>query len=217
MPSKHPVRRPTDASYLNDNGPDLPSSLLNLPWIDCHNHVQTLSWNDRERYALAGCEAMVMVMVASGYHWTPYKPVTAAVRFLWDDAINLRRAIEQSHFFDTNLALGVHTGVRVENPDDLLAADRRHVHRCRGDGSRARSGPHYSLDGLRERPPNGRSFGEADDPRTVPPRDRRGERPADRPREASGGLRTGRVIQRDMMTTGGSRCLPVYRHPRRRR
>lgn len=121
MPSNHPTRRPTDATYLDDDVPDLPSSLLNLPWIDCHNHAQTLSWDDRERYALAGCESMVMV--ASGYHWTPYKPVAADdVRFLWDDAINRRRAIERSHFFDASLALGVHTGVRIENPDDLLAA-----------------------------------------------------------------------------------------------
>lgn len=121
MPSNYPTRRPTDAEYLPDETVDVPSSLLNLPWIDCHNHAQTLSWEDRERYALSGCQSMVMV--ASGYHWTPYKPVVADdVRFLWDDAINRRRAIENNHFFDANLAVGVHTGVRIENPDELLAA-----------------------------------------------------------------------------------------------
>ncbi|WP_423747454.1 TatD family hydrolase (plasmid) [Haladaptatus sp. SPP-AMP-3] len=121
MPSNYPTRRPTDAEYLPDETVDLPSSLLNLPWIDCHNHAQTLSWEDRERYALSGCQSMVMV--ASGYHWTPYKPVVADdVRFLWDDAINRRRAIENNHFFDADLAVGVHTGVRIENPDELLAA-----------------------------------------------------------------------------------------------
>ncbi|WP_231187654.1 TatD family hydrolase [Haladaptatus sp. DYF46] len=121
MPSDYPTRRPTDAEYLSDETVDLPSSLLNLPWIDCHNHAQTLSWEDRERYALSGCQSMVMV--ASGYHWTPYKPVVADdVRFLWDDAINRRRAIETNHFFEANLAVGVHTGVRIENPDELLAA-----------------------------------------------------------------------------------------------
>lgn len=114
-----PTRRPTDASYLDEEQFDPPSSLLNLPWIDCHNHAHTLSWNDRERYALSGCRAMVMV--ASGYHWTPYKPVRAAdVRFLWDDLINRRRAIERGHFFDAHLALGVHTGVRIQNPEELL-------------------------------------------------------------------------------------------------
>ncbi len=118
-----PTRRPTDDAYLDDEGDtfDPPASLLNLPWVDCHNHAHTLSWADRERYALSGCREMVMV--ASGYHWTPYKPVAAEdVRFLWDDVVNRRRAIEREHFFGTNLALGVHTGVRVEDPEALLDA-----------------------------------------------------------------------------------------------
>ena len=118
-----PTRRPTDASHLDDLQEkfDPPTSLLNLPWVDCHNHAHTLSWDDRERYALSGCRAMIMV--ASGYHWTPYKPVRADdVRFLWDDLLNRRRAIERDHFFDTHLALGVHTGVRIEDPDHLLDA-----------------------------------------------------------------------------------------------
>ena len=116
-----PTRRPTDASHLDEAGEPVPRELLNLPWIDPHNHAHTLSWEDRERYALSGCAAMVMV--ASGYHWTPYRPVRAEdVRFLWDDAINRRPAIERDHLFEANLALGIHTGVRVENPDDLLEA-----------------------------------------------------------------------------------------------
>jgi predicted metal-dependent TIM-barrel fold hydrolase len=124
-----PTRRPTDAAYLDErdgetgveSDPDLPRELLNLPWVDVHNHAHTLSWGDRERYALSGCRAMVMV--ASGYHWTPYKPVRAEdVRYLWDDAINRRAAIERNHFFEANLGLGIHTGVRIENPDDLVDA-----------------------------------------------------------------------------------------------
>ncbi len=112
--------RPTDAAFLDDE-PSPPTGLLNLPWIDGHNHAHTLSWDDRERYALAGCEGMVTM--ASGYHWTPYKPVRAAdVRYLWDDVVNRRAAIERNHFFRVRLGLGVHTGVRIENPDELLAA-----------------------------------------------------------------------------------------------
>jgi predicted metal-dependent TIM-barrel fold hydrolase len=118
MTDAYPTPRPTDASYSDDL--DLPRELLNLPWIDVHNHAHTLSWDDRERYALAGCRSMLMV--ASGYHWTPYKPVRASdVEFLWADAINRRRAIERNHFFEAKLGLGVHTGVRIENPDELLA------------------------------------------------------------------------------------------------
>lgn len=120
MTRPQPTRRPTDATHA-DGEPDLPRELLNLPWIDVHNHAHTLSWGDRERYALAGCRAMVMV--ASGYHWTPYKPVRATdVRYLWDDAINRRPAIERNHFVEAKLGLGIHTGVRIENPDDLLSA-----------------------------------------------------------------------------------------------
>jgi len=123
MTGSHPTKRPTDATYLDerDDLPDPPRELLNLPWIDVHNHAHTLSWDDRERYALSGCRSMLMV--ASGYHWTPYKPVEADdVRFLWDDAINRRAAIERNHFFEAKLGLGVHTGVRIEDPDELVDA-----------------------------------------------------------------------------------------------
>lgn len=121
MTSTHPTKRPTDAAYLEDQPRDPPTGLLNLPWIDVHNHAHTLSWSDRERYALSGCESMVMV--ASGYHWTPYKPVRAEdLRFLWDDAINRRGAIERNHFFEAKLGLGIHTGVRIEDPASALDA-----------------------------------------------------------------------------------------------
>src|SRR6056297_2343728 len=123
MTAPHATVRPTDAAFLDEpeSEPELPTELLNLPWIDPHNHAHTLSWEDRERYALSGCRSMLMV--ASGYHWTPYKPVEADdIRFLWDDAINRRAAIERNHFFEAKLGLGVHTGVRIENPDELLAA-----------------------------------------------------------------------------------------------
>nr|WP_223301993.1 TatD family hydrolase [Haladaptatus sp. R4] len=125
MNSTNPTKRPTDAEYLDEDDRSYPRELLNLPWFDGHNHAHTLSWDDRERYALSGCEGMVMV--ASGYHWTPYKPVRAEdVRFLWDDAINRRAAIERNHFFEARLGLGIHTGVRIENPDELVEAMDRY-------------------------------------------------------------------------------------------
>jgi len=128
MPPEYPTRRRTDDALRPDESFDPPSSLLTMPWIDGHNHAHTLSWEDRERYALAGCRAMVMV--ASGYHWTPYKPVEAAdVRFLWDDVINRKRPIERNHFFEVGLALGVHTGVRITNPDELVAQMDRYCQR----------------------------------------------------------------------------------------
>jgi hypothetical protein len=69
MDPPYPTARPTDATLLEGDRPDHPDKLLNLPWVDVHNHAHTLSWEDRERFALAGCEAMIMV--ASGIHWTP--------------------------------------------------------------------------------------------------------------------------------------------------
>ena len=125
MESPHPTRRPTDAAFLEGDLPRLPDELLNQPWVDVHNHAHTLSWEDRERFALGGCEAMVMV--ASGIHWMPYRPVRADdVRYLWDDAINRLTAIRRNHFFDARLAVGVQTGVRVEDPDSLLEAMDRY-------------------------------------------------------------------------------------------
>ena len=125
MDSAYPTKRPTDASFLEGDSLDLPDELLNLPWIDAHNHAHTLGWEDRERFALAGCESMVMV--ASGVHWTPYRPVEADdVRYLWDDAINRLDAIRRNHFFDARLALGIQTGIRVDEPDPLLDAMDRY-------------------------------------------------------------------------------------------
>lgn len=119
MESSYPTRRPTDATLLEGDLPQLPDELLNQPWIDVHNHAHTLSWEDRERFALGGCEAMIMV--ASGIHWTPYRPVQVDdVRYLWDDAINRLAAIRRSHFFDPRLAFGVQTGIRIDDPDTLL-------------------------------------------------------------------------------------------------
>lgn len=113
--------RPTVAERVDVDASEYPTELLNLPWIDVHNHAHTLSWTDREQYALAGCQAMIMV--ASGNHWIPYKPARAEdFRYLWDQAIDRRVAIARNHFFDPHLAIGIQTGVRVENPQSLLDA-----------------------------------------------------------------------------------------------
>lgn len=119
MNSEYPTKRPTDADYTDDPEHTLPAELTTLPWVDIHNHAHTLSWNDRERFALSGCHRMVMM--AAAYYWTPYKPVAPEdVRYLWDDALNRLDPIRQSHVFDANLGIGIHTGARVENTDELL-------------------------------------------------------------------------------------------------
>jgi hypothetical protein len=52
---------------------DPPSAAVTrMPWIDIHQHGQTMSWGDRERFALPGCEAAVFVAAAG--HYAPYRP-----------------------------------------------------------------------------------------------------------------------------------------------
>jgi predicted metal-dependent TIM-barrel fold hydrolase len=120
MNSEYPTKRPTDADYIEqESRPEFPAELTNIPWIDIHNHAHTLSWNDREKFALSGCQRMVMM--AAAYYWTPYKPVAPDdVRYLWDDALNRLDQIRRSHVFDATLGIGIHTGAYVEDYDDLL-------------------------------------------------------------------------------------------------
>ncbi|KTG11513.1 hypothetical protein AUR64_03135 [Haloprofundus marisrubri] len=118
MDTTYPTQRPTDAEF-SDNA-TFPVELTNIPWIDIHNHAHTLSWNEREQFALSGCQGMVMM--AAAYYWTPYKPVESQdVRYLWDDALNRRAEIQRSHVFDAKLGIGMHTGVRIDDYEELLA------------------------------------------------------------------------------------------------
>lgn len=118
MSHQYPTQRPTDLEERGD-ATELPAELTNLPWIDVHNHAHTMSWNDREKFALSGCHSMVMM--AAAYYWMPYKPVAAAdVRHLWDDVLNRLGPIADSHPFDAKVGIGIHTGARVEDYEELL-------------------------------------------------------------------------------------------------
>ena len=93
---------------------------LDFPLVDIHQHTQSLTWNDREKFDLAGYEAAVMI--AAAYYWAPYRPVEADdVRFLWDDALRRAQAFTHRHFYDQYVAVGVHTWARVDDVDELLA------------------------------------------------------------------------------------------------
>jgi hypothetical protein len=97
-----------------------PPAPLDFPLVDPHQHTLSLTWNDREKFDIAGYEAAVAI--AAGYYWAPYRPVAAAdVRFLWDDALRRARAFDYRHFYDQYVAVGVHTWSRVEGAADLLA------------------------------------------------------------------------------------------------
>ena len=116
LPTARPVGMPDEDAAADP----LPPGVADIPWIDVHQHTQSLTWNDRNAFDLSGARATVMI--AASYYWSPYRPVSAGdVRFLWDDA--LRRAAEftRSHFYDQYVAVGIHTWSRVEGVEELLA------------------------------------------------------------------------------------------------
>ncbi|KYH26880.1 TatD related DNase [Halalkalicoccus paucihalophilus] len=113
------------ASFANRPLGDTPDGKtpdpIEIPWIDIHQHTQSLTWNDREKFDLSGARAAVMI--AAGYYWAPYRPVSADdVRFLWDDALRRAACFDHRHFYDQYVAVGVHTWAGVEGAEDLLAA-----------------------------------------------------------------------------------------------
>jgi hypothetical protein len=111
-PTKEPIGLPPESGA--------PPEPVDIPWIDAHQHTQSLTWNDREKFDLSGAEATVMI--AAGYYWTPYRPIRPGhVRFLWDDALRRARAFDHRHFYDQYVAVGVHTWARVDDADELLA------------------------------------------------------------------------------------------------
>ena len=120
MSQQYPTQRSTDLDHREDReSTQLPAELTNVPWVDIHNHAHTLSWNDREKFALSGCHSMVMM--AAAYYWMPYKPVAPEdVRYLWDDALNRLGSIRDAHPFDATVGIGIHTGARVEHVEKLL-------------------------------------------------------------------------------------------------
>lgn len=90
-----------------------------IPWIDSHTHLHTLSWSDRQQVDLSG--GLAVVMVAAAAHYSPYRPIHPEdVRFLWDDAIRRSHAISRSHFFDSHVAVAVHTVGRKVDYEELL-------------------------------------------------------------------------------------------------
>lgn len=96
-----------------------------VPWIDAHQHTQTLSWNDQHKFSLSGCQAAVMI--AANYHWSPYRPVKPEdVRFLWDLAIKWTDYLDANHLFETHVAVAVHTIARVTDAEDLVERMRNY-------------------------------------------------------------------------------------------
>ncbi|WP_435176524.1 TatD family hydrolase [Halorussus sp. AFM4] len=104
---------------MNDHDDEQSTGVTSTPWVDIHQHTQTLSWNEQHKYDLTGCEAVVMI--AHNPHWSPYRPVSADdVRFLWDSALKWADYLDRKHVFDTYVAIGIHTLARVDGWDELI-------------------------------------------------------------------------------------------------
>lgn len=111
-----PIGIPSEDAF--DHALPTPDAVA-IPWIDPHQHTQSLTWRDREAFDLSGGRATVMI--AASYYWSPYRPVTPQdVRFLWDDAVRRARTFTRSHFYDQYVAVGIHTWSRVDDHETLL-------------------------------------------------------------------------------------------------
>lgn len=114
--SERPTDRPIAATP-----DDRPPRGTDVPWVDIHQHTQTLTWRDREKFDLSGGQAVVMI--AAAYYWSPYRPVSPSdVRFLWDNALRRARCFDARHFYDQYLAVAVHTWASVAETEELLSA-----------------------------------------------------------------------------------------------
>ncbi|MFB6159573.1 MAG: TatD family hydrolase [Haloferacaceae archaeon] len=117
-PSKRPIGI-TEDELGEDDGHELSAAATSVPWIDAHQHTQTLSWDEQHEFDLTGCQAAVMI--AANYHWSPYRPVQPDdVRFLWDLAIKWADYLNQKHLYEQYVAIGIHTVGRVEDAEELL-------------------------------------------------------------------------------------------------
>lgn len=115
-PTARPIGIP-DPSQLDDTVRQ-PGN-VQMPWIDLHQHTQSLTWNDRDKFDLSGAHAIVMI--AASYYWSPYRPVAPAdVRFLWDDAVRRAEVFSRCHFYDQYVAVGIHTWAKVSEYESLL-------------------------------------------------------------------------------------------------
>lgn len=121
MESGYPTDRPTAAisDGTADRSRQFPPEAKEIPWIDIHQHTGTLGWEQHEKMDASGARAVVMI--AASYFQVPYRPIGADDwRFLWDQSLQRAAEISRNHFFDVNLAVGLHFGARIEDADELL-------------------------------------------------------------------------------------------------
>lgn len=98
---------------------DVPPEATTIPWIDVHQHTQTLTWNDRHRFDLSGGKAVVMI--AGDYYSAPDKPLSPAdVTYLWDSALEDAGNFSRCHFHEQYVAIGIHTWSSVDDHGELL-------------------------------------------------------------------------------------------------
>lgn len=118
-PTNRPLPPVTDEEIGYEGKPD--PVTREIPWIDPHQHTQSLTWEQHEKLDIAGARALVMI--AASYFQVPYCPIPADHwRLLWDDALRTANIVSRNQFFDVHLAVGLHMGTRITDADELLEA-----------------------------------------------------------------------------------------------
>ena len=116
-PTNRPLPPVTDEEIGYEPKPD--AAAREIPWIDPHQHTQTLTWQQQENVDIAGARAVVMI--AASYFQAPYCPIPSDNwRLLWDEAIRMSNIVSRNQFYDVHLAVGLHMGTKIENSDELL-------------------------------------------------------------------------------------------------
>lgn len=125
QPTARPMDPDPEAEAGKSTNRSISKEISSIPWVDPHQHTQTLSWNDQQKFALSGCQAAVTI--AYNPFWTPYRPVEASdVRFLWDLAIKWAPFLDSNHSFTTSVALGIHTLSKVKDCEKLTETLREY-------------------------------------------------------------------------------------------
>jgi len=90
-------------------------------YIDSHNHMHALSWDEWELFAMTGMAGAVLSCGNPHVHreiWeTP--PSAADIFRFWDSPIRLARVAEDKHFMRLRCALGVSSMMRVDGWEKL--------------------------------------------------------------------------------------------------
>ncbi|MFQ5895775.1 MAG: TatD family hydrolase, partial [Nitrospinota bacterium] len=95
-----------------------------VPYIDSHNHMQGLSWDDWETLAMTGLVGAVLSCGNPHVHREMWEeaPGPEDIRRFWESPIRLARVSEEKHFIRLGCAVGISSMMRVRDWPRLVEA-----------------------------------------------------------------------------------------------